>query len=78
VPVVATSSAGTRDIVRDGIDGLLVDRHEPAAVASALERVLGDDVFRRRLAAGARMGAERFAVAAIAMQYDRLLGEVLA
>ena len=43
VPVVATRSSGTSDIVRDGVDGLLVDRHEPAAVAAALERVLADE-----------------------------------
>jgi len=31
VPVVATSSPGTCEIVGDGIDGLLVEHHEPAA-----------------------------------------------
>jgi glycosyltransferase involved in cell wall biosynthesis len=78
VPVVATSSAGTRDIVRDGVDGLLVTQHEPAAVASALERVLTDALLRRRLAAEAASAAQRFAVEVIAMEYDRVLGEVLA
>ncbi|PYQ90485.1 MAG: glycosyl transferase, partial [Acidobacteria bacterium] len=43
VPVVATTSAGTREIVTVGIDGLLVDRHQPEAVAAALERVLVDE-----------------------------------
>jgi len=78
VPVVATSSAGTRDIVHDGVDGLLVDRHEPAAVAAALERVLTDETLHRRLAAGALSTAQRFAVAAIALEYDRVLSEALA
>ena len=73
VPVVATRSSGTSDIVRDGVDGLLVDRHEPAAVAAALERVLGDEPFRRRLAGEARTGAERFALPVIAAIYDRVL-----
>jgi glycosyltransferase involved in cell wall biosynthesis len=73
VPVVATSSPGTRAIVRTGIDGLLVDRHEPAAVASALERVLGDAPFRCRLKEGARQGAERFALPVIVAAYDRVL-----
>jgi glycosyltransferase involved in cell wall biosynthesis len=31
VPVVATTSPGTREIVNDGVDGLLVDVHEPGA-----------------------------------------------
>jgi glycosyltransferase involved in cell wall biosynthesis len=78
VPVVATSSAGTRDIVHDGVDGLLVERHEPAAVASALERLLTDEPLHRRLAAGAASAAQRFALAAVAREYDRLFTEVLA
>jgi glycosyltransferase involved in cell wall biosynthesis len=78
VPVVATRSSGTSEIVRDGVDGLLVDRHEPAAVAAALERVLGDEPFRRRLAAEARAGAERFALPAIAREYESVLGELAA
>jgi len=78
VPVVATGSAGTRDIVRDGVDGLLVNEHEPAAVAAALERVLADDVLRRRLAAAAEIGAERFALPAIAAEYGRVFGSLVA
>jgi glycosyltransferase involved in cell wall biosynthesis len=78
VPVVATRSSGTSDIVRDGVDGLLVDRHEPAAVAAALERLLGDEPFRRSLGDGARSGAGRFASAVIAREYETVLGELAA
>jgi glycosyltransferase involved in cell wall biosynthesis len=78
VPVVATRSSGTSDIVRDEMDGLLVDRHEPAAVAAALERVLGDEPFRHRLAAEARAGAGRFALPAIALEYGRVFGSLVA
>ena len=77
VPVVATSSPGTKEIVTAGADGLLVEQHEPAAVAAALERVLTDDAFRRRLADGARRSAERFALPVIADAYDRAFGAVL-
>ncbi len=76
VPVVATASAGTRDIVRDGVDGVLVERHEAAAVAAALERVLGDDASRRRLAEDARAGARRFALPTVAAQYDAVFGSL--
>ena len=77
VPVVATSSAGTRDIVEMDSNGVLVDEHEPAAVAAAIERVLTDGAFRRRLSAGARTSAERFALPVIAAAYDRALQAVL-
>jgi len=73
VPVVATASPGTREIVRDGVDGLLVERHEPEAVASALERVLTDEPLHGRLAAGARTSALRFSLPTIAAAYERVL-----
>lgn len=78
VPVVATRSSGTADIVRDGVDGLLVDRHEPEAVAAALERVLGDAPFRSRLAAETRAGAARFALPVVAEEYGRVFGSLVA
>jgi glycosyltransferase involved in cell wall biosynthesis len=77
VPVVATASPGTREIVTDGSDGLLVDRHEPDAVAASLERVLTDAALRQHLATGARRGAARFALPAIATAYDGLLHRML-
>jgi glycosyltransferase involved in cell wall biosynthesis len=74
VPVVATSSSGTREIVSVGVDGLLVDRHDPATLAAALERVLADDGLRGRMAKAARQSAERFALPVVAAAYDRVFG----
>jgi glycosyltransferase involved in cell wall biosynthesis len=78
VPVVATRSSGTTDIVRHRVDGLLVDQHEPAAFAAALEEVVGDEAMRRRLSEEARIGANRFALPAIASVYDGVLRGALA
>jgi glycosyltransferase involved in cell wall biosynthesis len=77
VPVVATSSPGTREIVSVGTDGFIVDRHEPAALAAALERVLADAALRARLSDGARANANRFALPAIARAYGDMLGSML-
>jgi glycosyltransferase involved in cell wall biosynthesis len=78
VPVVATSTAGTREIISVGEDGLLVDRHEPAAVAAALERILGDAALRQRMSQTARRHAERYRADVIALEYDRVFAEALA
>jgi glycosyltransferase involved in cell wall biosynthesis len=78
VPVVATGSPGTREIVQHDVNGLLVERHEPDEVAAALERMLGDPAYRARLAGRARAGAARFALPAIAADYGRVFEELCA
>ena len=77
VPVVATRSPGTEDIVRDGVDGLLT-RHTPDAVAASLTRLLSDAAERDRMAAAARVSARRFATPAVAQSYDAVFAEALA
>jgi glycosyltransferase involved in cell wall biosynthesis len=78
VPVVATSSPGTREIIKDGVDGLLVDVHEPAALAAALERLLRDDGLRHRMSQEARRRAAAFDVPAIAAAYGQMFTEAVA
>jgi glycosyltransferase involved in cell wall biosynthesis len=78
VPVVATSSPGTREIIRDGVDGLLVDVHEPAALAAALERLLRDEALRHRMSQEARRRAAAFDVPAIAAAYGQMFTEAVA
>jgi glycosyltransferase involved in cell wall biosynthesis len=53
-PVVATSVRGLAEQVRDGVTGLLVPPRDPAALASALVRVLTDAELARRIAEGGR------------------------
>jgi glycosyltransferase involved in cell wall biosynthesis len=53
-PVVATSVGGLVDAVEDGVTGFLVPPGDPAALRSALERLLGHAQRRRRLGEAAR------------------------
>jgi glycosyltransferase involved in cell wall biosynthesis len=78
VPVVATASAGTRDIVDSESSGLLVHDHTADAFASALGRVLGDRERRESMSRAARHAAERFAAPAVIARYDTVLQELAA
>ena len=69
VPVVATASAGTRDIISHDTDGLLVESHTPAAMAAALMAMLGDEGRRLRMAAAAVRSAQRFAIRPVTDTY---------
>jgi glycosyltransferase involved in cell wall biosynthesis len=78
LPVIATEyHEGVREIVRDGIDGLVVPPGDPAALAAALDRLMADPAARGRLGARAAETAARFGVAPVMARWDALLDEVV-
>lgn len=77
VPAVSFDcDTGPRDIIRDGIDGLLVPAEDCAALIDALDRVMGDSDLRKRLAARAREARERFSIEKIAGLWNQLFCEL--
>jgi glycosyltransferase involved in cell wall biosynthesis len=78
-PIVATDIGGTRELVRDRLDGLLVPPGDPVALAAAIGRLRDDPGLAARLVdAGAARAAERFGaermVRAVEAEYEELLG----
>ena len=57
-PVVATSVGGIPEVVRDGVNGLLVPPDDAAALAAAITRMIEDGALRDRLAAAAQPSVE--------------------
>ena len=78
VPVVATASAGTRDIINHGVDGLLVEQHDADSLAAALAGVLSSPDRRRAMSGEARVAAERFAAPRVIARYDAVLEQAAA
>ena len=60
-PVIATAVGGIPEVVRDGENGLLVPPRDVAATASAIDRLVRDDVLRASLAASAAPSVEELA-----------------
>jgi phosphatidyl-myo-inositol alpha-mannosyltransferase len=78
VPVVASDIAGYREVVRDGVDGLLVPPNDPIALAAAIRRILSEPELAASLKDAGRSRAEAFSWLAVAPRleavYDRVLG----
>ena len=53
-PVIATTLGGMPELVRDGLDGLLVPPDNPAALAAGLGRLLSDPARAARMGAAGR------------------------
>ena len=76
VPVVATRLSGIPELVQDGVTGLLVEPRDPHGLATAMARLLEDDVLAAELARGARRLVERsFSLTREAQRLGDLFGE---
>lgn len=69
-PVVASNIAGYRDVVRDGVDGILVEPGNAQALAEALRDLWEEPARRGEMARAASRDVERFA-------WPRVAGEVM-
>ena len=67
-PVLASDIAGYRDVVRDGVDGVLVPRGDAQSLAEALRDLYEEPERRAAMARAAALGAERFAWPRVAEQ----------
>ena len=59
-PVLATAVGGVPEVVRDGVNGLLVPPGDEDALAGAIRRFFDDEELRARLAAGAAPSVEEY------------------
>ncbi|MET7618994.1 glycosyltransferase family 4 protein [Streptomyces sp. NPDC005408] len=77
LPVVSTDcDYGPREIIEDGVDGLLVPVGDVDAIADALLKLIDDEELRRRMGAAALRNARRFAPGPVAKQYEELFAEL--
>ena len=79
-PMVTTDTPGCRDVVDDGVNGLLVPVGDAGALASAIEKLLASFDLREQMGKAARLKAldefdERKVTQDIIAIYDELLAE---
>lgn len=79
VPVVSTNVGGTPEIISDGIHGLLVPPSDPAALTTALCRVLSSPTLARKMKdAGKQRAAELYSFEKMTHSTEQLYLKLLA
>jgi glycosyltransferase involved in cell wall biosynthesis len=77
LPVVATDVGGTRELVTDGVTGLVVQPSDPGALAVALRSLQADPALRHLLGDAGRDHASRTLTSArMAEEYEALYCEI--
>jgi glycosyltransferase involved in cell wall biosynthesis len=67
---------GPRELITDGVDGLLVAPEDVEALAGALRAIVGDVSLRARLGAGAALAAAHYDLTDIGWRWTQLLGRL--
>lgn len=78
LPVVSFDCpTGPRNIISDGVDGVLIPPEDVQALATAMKRLLSDEAKRRCLASRAVEVAERFGVEKVMGMWEAALKQVV-
>ena len=77
LPTVGLARGAVPEVIEDGVNGLLVERPDPAAFASAIVRLLSDPALAARFGAAARRTTElRFSVDHMVEETLRIYREI--
>ena len=77
LPVVATRQGGPAELIRNNQDGLLVESHNPAALATDLARILSDQSLRNAIASRGKERVQDFSLARHAQQVVQVYREMI-
>ena len=74
LPVIACDCpSGPSEIIRDGVDGILVPPNDSAALVAAIKRLMKSSTDRQRMGKKAVEVAERFGSGCVMRQWDNLI-----
>jgi glycosyltransferase involved in cell wall biosynthesis len=73
LPIVATAVGGTAELVRDGVNGILIAPNFNGGLAETIMRLLSSPEERQRLAAGGQQTIQRFRQSAMIEQTEAIL-----
>ncbi|HOX18366.1 MAG TPA: glycosyltransferase, partial [Spirochaetales bacterium] len=78
-PVVAFDCpCGPAEVVRDGVDGLLVPNGDVGALAGAMERMMSDEALRDSLGRAGTDARVRFGIDTVSAMWRAIFNEALA
>ncbi len=77
-PVIGTNFGGIKDVIEDGVNGLLYENENPLQLAEQIKRLLQDKILQNQLIAnGKRRALEDFAIEKTVNNYEKLFQDLI-
>ena len=77
LPIVSFAcKCGPRDVLTDGVDGLLIPEGDVAALAAGMKRLMDDEDLRRKMGAAAFQNSEKYDKERIMALWEKLFHEL--
>lgn len=77
LPLVATVTGGTKELVQDGENGFFIKQHSAVDIAEKLETLQRDEALRKRFGQASRRRAEAMSWKNVAIEYHHLYEEAI-
>ena len=77
LPVVSGISGGTKDIVKNGVNGFILDSSDTKTLAQRINTIISDDNLAKKMSKEAIMTSAQYSYQSIAKQHFELLNSVL-
>jgi glycosyltransferase involved in cell wall biosynthesis len=72
-PVISTDSYGTRDVLQDGVNSIVVKRKDINALKEAMQKLIRDESLRYKLAEKGHEGIKKFDIEKVVSRYENTL-----
>ncbi|MBE3606838.1 glycosyltransferase [Campylobacter sp. RM13119] len=74
---ISSDTVGAKELIRNGIDGLIFENQNKDDLAFMLEEILNDDNLRKKIAQNAKDKADEFSVANIMKKWRKVIEETV-
>jgi glycosyltransferase involved in cell wall biosynthesis len=78
LPIIATVTGGTEELVSDGENGLYIEKGSPIDITLKLEIIFTDEGLRKKMGEASRVRAEQMSWGSVAKRYAELYRHVKA
>ena len=76
LPIVSTKVSGTNELIKDGVNGLLVDIGDEQGMTAALEKLIQDEALMKQMGEANKQKASLFHIDTILNEWMKLINQV--